>query len=156
MENLDNYIMKITHKPRSDGFGSHFKTIIFTIIYCKFTNNCYIYRPLKNVAHNYENDPLFCKKLENLMNIESHYPSLNDHSNAKLINGKDIIKIIQKNPKLLSNENIEFIRNMYYENKDSCYNNDKFNIALHIRNVTQSTIMCNKYIRKSKTFESIN
>ena len=90
------------------------------------------------------------------MNIESHYPSLNDHSNAKLINGKDIIKIIQKNPKLLSNENIEFIRNMYYENKDSCYNNDKFNIALHIRNVTQSTIMCNKYIRKSKTFESIN
>tara|TARA_Y100000816_G_scaffold251984_1_gene202746 strand:+ start:479 stop:1186 length:708 start_codon:yes stop_codon:yes gene_type:complete len=130
---------KFTHKYRSDGFGSHFKTIIFAILFCKLKGYKYVYRPLTEVAHNYDNDPLFLEKLENLMNIKPFYDSIIDFPKHEIINGKDVIKHIKKHPDVISKENLQVIRDMFWKNKERKPNKN-YIVAVHIRKKNQHDI----------------
>ena len=143
-----------THKPRSDGFGSHYKTIMLAYLYCKWKRIEYVYRPLKDVAHNYENDPEYTNKLETLMNIKPHFKSL-DQMKCDFLDGKMINKKIKELPYILND--ITDIRNIYWQNKDRDYSrNGKTNVAIHIRQDNKGDVSwCPPTILPMKYYTSI-
>jgi len=141
---------KVTICPYTDGFGSQFQTIIYAIIFCIRYGQQFIYTPLKQVEHNYSDDVTFIERLEELMNIRSHFTNM-----------KDLPPEIQKTVTLWDNSNIKSkfdwkiqevvtqdilnkIRNIFWGNKDiNHFKNNKKNIAIHIRrpNTVDETIL---------------
>tara|TARA_B110000046_G_C12855984_1_gene339711 strand:+ start:55 stop:771 length:717 start_codon:yes stop_codon:yes gene_type:complete len=124
----------ITQYLRKDGFGAQYQTILNTILYCKKNNKTFIYTPIKNIEHNYDNDVLFLQKIEKLMNIKI-YKSIyeDDKKNVKIFHIGESINFFDKNIKNLDTE-INEIKKDFWQNKDrNCFKNDCFNIAVHIR-----------------------
>lgn len=137
----------ISMNPRIDGFGAQYQTIIYYILYAYHHNLEYAHENIKNMEHNYNNDVNFIKNMNEFMNIENNYM---DKSN---INSNDIIHIQQNDIHRIVEENIDVylsdnpalnkIKKCFWENKNkNYYNNDKFNVAIHIRrpNINDSRI----------------
>ena len=60
----------ITNIIYNDGFGENLKFIIYSIIYSEYMKMEFHYTPFTNlVEHNYDNDPYFLDKKENLINF---------------------------------------------------------------------------------------
>ena len=77
--------MYITFRETTDGFGSQFQKFLFGIPYIEMNDNIFVYTPIKKMDHNYDNDPLFIEKIENLMNIKNNYLNINDTDNLNII-----------------------------------------------------------------------
>lgn len=125
------YIMQ---QIRIDGFGGQYQTIINTILYCKKNNKTFIYNPIKSIEHNYENDELFLKKIEELMNINI-YKSICEIDSHKIETYSvfDSIQFFDENINNLDTDLSE-IKKDFWQNKDrNCFKNYFFNIAVHIR-----------------------
>ena len=67
----------MTLTEQSDGFGSQFQKLICAILIAEEKGFEYIYQPVKTIEHNYDNDPEFINKIEELMNLQGHYRSIN-------------------------------------------------------------------------------
>lgn len=57
-----------------EGFGEQYKQIIYYMIYSELIGKKFVYTPLKEVAHNYENQPDWIQELENLMGLKKVLP----------------------------------------------------------------------------------
>lgn len=140
----------VTNFCMGDGFGSQFHHIIAYLLFCfKFKLN-FIYSPISRIEHNYQNEPDFINKMENLINISPFFTNIGDEK-CKL-DPKPITNLYDKvnandfNIKYLIDYNInEFateeslgkIRTMFWanKNKEEVFNNGKTNVAVHIRRV---------------------
>lgn len=130
---MDNKFYSFKHR---DGFGSQYQKIIVTYIYCKMHNLNFVYTPLKEVEHNYNNDDSYINKLENLINLKDNIPNIETHSNVEFLDYNLVIRdYIENNiDKCCESEHMNFIKNAFWENKSTnFFNNNKINIAIHIR-----------------------
>jgi hypothetical protein len=123
----------VTQPIRNDGFGAQYQTIINTILYCKKYNKNYVYTPIKNMEHNYDNDKTFLNKAEELMNIKK-YKSINDIDTKPIdTNIFQMINFFDNNIDKIAHQ-LKEVKDDFWQNKDkNIFNNDVFNIAVHIR-----------------------
>lgn len=130
----------VTHISLHDGFGSQFQHIISVLLICYHNGWDFIYNPIKKMDHNYDNDPGFIDKIENLMNIKKFHKSrteLEAAQNPHITECDMTAKyVIDKDPdQYATEESLNRIRTMFWENKDRSVfrDNGKVNVAIHIR-----------------------
>lgn len=87
-----------TVSNRTDGFGAQFQTLIYGIVILENKGEVYYHTPIESMAHNYDNDPEFLNKIEELMNIKNNYKCITDASNVnvKVYNYVNLINIFEK------------------------------------------------------------
>jgi hypothetical protein len=126
-------------QERNDGFGAQFQTLMYAILYAESEKNIYVYTPIKNMQHNYDNRENFIEQIESLMNIKNNYLNIN---NTQLLCAKinelkisNLISIFDKNlDYYLDGEPIKKLKNIFWQNKNkNVFKNNKFNIAVHVR-----------------------
>ena len=122
-----------THQIRTDGFGAQYQCIIMTYVYCMKHKLTYKYSPFVCVAHNYDNDPYYTNKLEELMNLQSNIE--NNDSTSTVIHFYDMINEFEENiDEYCNSEGMQFIKECFWKNKErDHFKNNKINIAVHIR-----------------------
>jgi hypothetical protein len=126
--------MSYTHESRIDGFGAQYQTIINTIIYCMENNINYLYSPLKNVEHNYENDPNYINKLENLMNLKENVKNRDDTTIEIKFGSTVLIEFEKSIDRYCNSETMKCIKECFWRNKErDFFKNGKMNISVHIR-----------------------
>ena len=114
------YIMFVCPKAQEDGYGSQFQNIISAIVYAELNNLEYVHRPIKNMEHNYDNDPYFVKRLNEHMNIDTKYRIIDKvNTNEKEIKSKITFKqYFDKNfEKYYNSKSLKNIRKNYLANK---------------------------------------
>ena len=130
--------MFYTVDDRSDGFGAQFQTIICCILIAENTGNEYIHRRIRSMEHNYYNDPDYLSKVELLMNVSNNYQTVYDDKlieNIISFTPQEIIYSFELNINfLLNSESLVNLKTNFRKNKNrNIFNNDVFNIAIHIR-----------------------
>ena len=134
----------ITQKLRTDGFGAQYQTIINTILYCKKMDKIFVYTPINSIEHNYDNDSLFLQKVENMMNIKIYKTVYEiEKSNVSTLHGNTALNFFDKNMNNLDTEISEIKKDFWQNNEKSCFKNDFFNIAVHIRRPNKVDIRLN-------------
>lgn len=119
-----------------DGFGAQYQRIISTYIYCNMNNIPFAYSSFNYIEHNYNNDTHFNNKIERLINLENEIVNAKDIQNVRELDfGKIVLPFFEKNIDLCcSSIYMDNIKKLYWKNKNkNYYNNNKFNIAIHIR-----------------------
>jgi hypothetical protein len=122
-----------------EGFGAHYQTIIYTILYAGFNEMEYAHVSLNTIGHNYENEPDFLEKANDCMNIETNYINIVDVDECNIVEKPHlytIINFIEDNIGTVTNNNPVFnkIKECFWNNKEKdVYKNNKINIAVHIR-----------------------
>jgi hypothetical protein len=125
---------------RSDGFGAQFQTLVYSILFCECNNANFLYRGIKNIEHNYDNDSNYINEIDELMNIKNNYnyeKTMNRPDNFKMVElpFNNLIKIFDRNTDFfLSCLALTKLKNVFWQNKNkNVYNTGKTNIAVHIR-----------------------
>jgi hypothetical protein len=127
-----------TVQERHDGFGAQFQTVIYGIIITETTGNKYVHSPIKTMEHNYNNDPTFLKKIDELMNISSNYTCIQDietNEPLKIWTISELIGTFERNMNLfLNSDSFIRVKECFWKNKNkNFFNNNKYNVAVHIR-----------------------
>jgi len=120
----------------NDGFGGQYQKIIQTYIYCKINNLNFLYQPLKEVEHNYNNKDNYIDNLENLINLKDNIPNCETQTNVKFLDYGTVVRnYVENNIDICcESEHMNFIKKCFWKNKPSnFFNNNKINIAIHIR-----------------------
>lgn len=126
----------ITNSPRSDGFGSQFQTIVYSAIYAEMNNKKFVYTPFKSIEHNYDNDPDFLPKKEELINFSKHYQINQDLSLQDNMNAGTFIRYFEANiESCVNSQSLKKIKEIFRSNKkrEDYFDKSHFNIAVHIR-----------------------
>lgn len=132
----------ITNCHTNDGFGSQFQTIVSLILVCLESGNQFIYNPIHFLSHNYENDPTFIQKANNLMNISSKFPTIERQSQVEELRihicDMSIKYIIDRDIETYTKEkSLKLLREMFWENKDRSLlfggDTSHTHVAIHIR-----------------------
>ena len=132
------HIMYFTSEERVDGFGSQFQTLIHMIYYAAANNAEYIHIPIRTMEHNYSDDPLYVKSLEDFMGVrlfkqlDEIDPSL---SFIRHISNAECRNYFQQSvDTAMSHISLSLYKSAFWSGipRDH-YNNNKLNIALHIR-----------------------
>jgi hypothetical protein len=123
---------------RSDGFGAQFQTLLCTILFCEYNKLNFVYKGIKNIEHNYENDPKYIDEIDELMNIKNcyNYENTMDKTNIIMLELPfNFIKIFNQNiNKYLCSQALSNFKNNFWKNKNkNVFNNGKKNVAVHIR-----------------------
>jgi hypothetical protein len=118
-----------------DGFGAQYQRFIWTCIYAEdHENDIFIYRTPEKIAHNYNADPKFIDKMEDLMNMKGNYldyktvmdanskADLEGNSDNKIAilipNFYDIFKYVERNiDKCMKSESMARIKKYFWANK---------------------------------------
>jgi hypothetical protein len=124
-----------TNEQCDDGFGAQYQKIIQTYIFCAQKNIKYVYRPFKNIEHNYSNDPLYNNKIENLVNLKNNIENDIECKSIEINYNAHVRHFFEKYIETCCNSpEMSFIKKCFWENKDKNYfKNNKINIAIHIR-----------------------
>jgi hypothetical protein len=132
--------MNSTNCKRNDGFGSQYQNIIWAIMYSEKMGLNFYYTPFSEMEHNYDNDPDFILKKENLINILGNYPTINE-----LPIGENVLELcgrvnrvsfdfIENNlTEALKLNSFVKIKSIFHENKIPIFDDNIMNIAVHIR-----------------------
>ena len=146
----------------NDGFGSQFQLIISLILFCIKNGYQFIYNPLCYLQHNYDNDSYFIKKTEHLMNISSKFPTIQCNSQIQELQihicDMTIKYVIDNNiEEYATNESLELLRNMFWENKErsNLFKGDTSHthVAIHIRRPNIDD--CNSFHDKKHPMKNI-
>lgn len=130
----------ITNEYLYDGFGSQFQNIIATAVFAELNNKKFVYSPFREMQHNYDNDPDFIKKKEDLINFIGNFDlntnyDAHQQTNCKSFFDNNVTKCAKT--KILKKIKLIFRKNKDYKN----YFDPKYlNIAIHIRRFNQNDI----------------
>lgn len=128
--------MYIVNKEREDGFGAQYQSIIFSILFSELQGFNFAYRPFKSMEHNYDLDPNFIEKKENLINIKNNYTCFSEISDTEIkeIDLRNIYEHVESNLDLcLSSNSFLNIKNLFYSNKSTNKTDEGKIVSLHIR-----------------------
>jgi hypothetical protein len=127
--------MHYTNISQTDGFGSQFQNIIATILYAENTNITFVYNPITQIEHNYNNKSDFINNIEELMNLKNNYIAAKTIVKKQLHYVQNAKSILDANIDLyINSESCKRIKNIFWKNKDkNFFNNNKINIAVHVR-----------------------
>ena len=141
--------MFYTVNEKTDGFGAQFQTIICCILIAENTGNEYIHRRIRSMEHNYNNDPDYLSKVELLMNVSNNYPTIDNKSIENIISftPQEIIYNFELNINfLLNSDSLIKLKTNFWKNKNrNIFNNDAFNVAIHIRSKNLHDITLSSY-----------
>lgn len=130
-----------TNITGTDGFGAQYQRIIYNYIDAKNNNLEFLYTPFKCIEHNYDNNPNFIDEIENLINLKNNIKNYCNNSNVNVLmyNYGKFENNIDNN---INSNHMKFIKNCFWENKNkNVFNNNKINIAVHIRRGDVSDII---------------
>lgn len=123
--------MFVCPAQQKDGFGSQFQNIIAGILFAELNKLEYVHRPITEMEHNYDNDPLFIKRINDHMNINTKY------------------KIYEEYKKKFPNKQqhkLTFFKNFLDKNAELCFNSET------MKNIKKNYFL-NK-LQKIKIFEA--
>ena len=128
----------ITIIERNDGFGAQFQTIIYAILIAENSGNEYIHIPIKSMHHNYDNDPHFLTKIEEIMNVYKNYKCIDtveNKENVQILGMYEAINKFEANINFyLESNSLKTLKDFFWKNKSrDFFKNKKFNVAVHIR-----------------------
>ena len=125
--------MDVTSRDRSDGFGAQYQEIICAIVYAEMNGRIFHYNPIKNIEHNYDQDPGFLNKISDLMNLQNGYPAINE--NCQKLDMRTNYDYFENNIDFcLKSDSFNKIKRLFHENKEKdFFKNGKINIAVHVR-----------------------
>jgi hypothetical protein len=133
--------MEITNLVNpNDGFGENYKTIIMTLCYAEYHSDKYVYTPLNNLCHNYDKDPEFDNKKEEMINLRQCFHPSTDKSH--IISKPNLLHFFDNNLEFfMKSETRKFIKNQFKDKNRNPYlggpYENTFNIAIHIRRPNQ-------------------
>lgn len=124
---------------QTDGFGSQYQKIIYSILFAEHKNGIYLYNPIKKIEHC---DVSFINKIEELINIKNNYMNIKyiDYGvDMKVIGIYEAIEYFESNiDKFLNSDSFKKIKDCFWKNKDkNFFKNNKLNISVHIRRPNQ-------------------
>lgn len=129
--------MYITNQERPDGFGAQFQYIVWSILYAECNGNRFVYRKIKEMAHNYEKKPNFVEDLEAFMGIRTHYPSLETvepGTEVKEYRSDEFYKQIETNINMYhTSDAFQKVKKAFYEGKQSPFDPAFAHVAVHVR-----------------------
>ena len=126
----------VTNPWRTDGFGSQFQTILYSIIYAELAQKTYLYTPFTSLEHNYDEDPEFIAKKEWLVNLIDHFPINRDETLQLNISPTDYIRFFESHLNECANSaSLKDLKKIFRLNKErkNYFDPDLFHIAVHIR-----------------------
>ena len=135
---MNNYSLidkKYTFITVKDGFGSQYQKIIQTMIYCTHHNLKFVYRPIKEMEHNYENDIKYIDNIEKLMNIKNNIENDTNNKAEEIDYGSVVMKWFEGNiDNACNSKYFKQIKSYFWQNKEkNIFKNNKINVAVHIR-----------------------
>jgi hypothetical protein len=128
--------MYLTNFQREDGFGAQYQTIIFSILYCELENLEFVYTPFSKMEHNYESDPLFIQKKEELINLIDKFKLSNqvNYSETVRVSPQILYRKVEDNlDYCLGTESFNLIKKSFFENKPKKELSSGQTLSLHIR-----------------------
>lgn len=125
----------VTNPTRSDGFGSQFFTLILAAAQAELHHKPFYYTPFSKMEHNYDGDPQFLKKKEELINFIGNFPLNEDNQAEEPAVGSLIFNFEHYVESFVRTENFNKIKQIFRANKDRSkyFNPLHFHIAVHIR-----------------------
>jgi len=139
---------------KQEGFGEQYKILIYYMVYAELNNLKFLYSPFKEVAHNYDNDPYFLDKLENIVGLKGVLDvAMKDISNYESV--AYIHHYIHTNMGEFEKSNsLQIIRDSFYKNKINPYSNSSdnssdniCNVAIHIRRCNRDDVVSHSGLR---------
>jgi len=137
-----------------DGFGFQFYNQIYGILLAKKYKIHFYYEPMSRIGHNYKQDDNYEKELNDFTNLAEIYSQVSIDKKIDITDLNDIDKYLlkqtdknillklkkksidlYKHQRLLNKKRklIQKISDNFLKNKKNPYNNNKINIAIHIR-----------------------
>jgi hypothetical protein len=114
--------------PFDDGFGAQFQRFIWTCIYAEeCEQSTFVYRSPEKMAHNYDDDPKFIEKMEDIMNIKPYYMDYETATAAARAEDSqiltpdfyDIFNYVERNIDMcMKSESMARIKRRFWENKN--------------------------------------
>jgi hypothetical protein len=135
--------MYIINADRNDGFGAQYQTIIFSILFCELENLKFAYKPFTNMEHNYDCDPFFLDKKEELINIKNNFINYDKIPTSEIIKldlSTIYYKVETNLDRCLASKTFSDIKKFFYENKNLQKSDDSKIVSLHIRRPNQFDI----------------
>ena len=122
------------------------------MIYCTHHNLNFVYRPIKNMEHNYDNDIKYIDNIEKLMNIKNNIENDTNNKAEEIDYGTVVMKWFEENIDVAcSSEDLSLIKSYFWQNKErNIFKNDKINVAVHVRRPNQ----CDNRIQGANTPDS--
>lgn len=120
----------------NDGFGENYKTIMMSIAYAEYNKCNFVYSPLINLCHNYDEDPNFDNSKEEMINLQGCFPKPSEKS--YIISKPNLLNFFDNNLSFFEgSETIKLLKKQFKDKNtnpylDTPYENT-FNIAIHIR-----------------------
>ena len=126
---------KYTFIRVNEGFGAQYQKIIQTMIYCTHHNLIFVYRPIKEMEHNYDNDIKYIDNIEKLMNIKNNIENDLNNKAEEIDYGSVVMKWFEKNIDYACNSiYLKQIKSYFWQNKErNVFKNENINVAVHVR-----------------------
>lgn len=126
-----------TLTEQSDGFGSQYQKLIYGILIAEEKGNEYVYRPVTRIEHNYNDDPEFINRIEDLMNLKENLRAM-EMTEKQLITVMEIGEVIKEFElnidSYMTSESLKKVKAIFWKNKNkNFFENNATNIAVHIR-----------------------
>ena len=123
----------------NDGFGQNFLMIIYSLFYAEINKLTYIYNAFKKIEHNYDLDPDFIEKKENLINFKSHFKNYDDREkNTIVLSVFQLLSCFEKNiDKFQDSLSLKIVKQIFRENKSNPFDKNFTNVAIHIRRMNK-------------------
>lgn len=116
-----------------DGFGVNLKYLIYSVMYAELNNCKFVYSPFIELQHNYDNDPDYIVKKEELINFIGNFELANDND-VYILDAYSLLRFYHLNINMCANSvSLKKIKHLFYINKTNPFNNTTINIAIHIR-----------------------
>jgi hypothetical protein len=128
--------MIIVNPERNDGFGAQYQSIIFCILFSEMEKLKFAYRPFEKMEHNYDSEPFFIEKKEELINLKGNFINYNQIQNSEIVNFdlSYIYKSVENNLDLcLSSMSFNDIKKSFYKNKIIPKKSNGKIVSIHIR-----------------------
>ncbi len=124
----------LTNPYLSDGFGSQFQEIICSAVYAELAGKTFVYTPFQKMEHNYDNDPDFLSKKEELINFIDHFPV---NTNLEIQESGCVYRRTLDEHLLFFafSDTLDKIKTIFRLNKqkERYFDPNYFNIAIHVR-----------------------
>ena len=121
---------------RDDGFGAQFQSILWTMLTAEAQGIPFVYTPVETMAHNYENDPTFLDRMEEIMGFRAMFPVADTVNPSEIVRPQwpDFYKPIERAMELYHTLPVfERYKTFFLQRNKSPYRSEYFHVAIHIR-----------------------
>ena len=120
-----------------DGFGENYKYLILSVMYAELNNYEFVYTPFEVMQHNYDDDPDYINKKEQMINFKGNFKMVTEIK-PRVPNIFDLIKFYHNNiEKCSTSKSFKLIKSLFYANKKNPFDRINTNIAIHIRRMNR-------------------